>query len=71
MGHVGEKRNVFRVLVGKSEDERSLGRPRLRWENINIHLKNIEEIHGLYSSVSGQGRVTGYCECNYELSGRP
>jgi hypothetical protein len=32
--------NAFRVLVGKSEDERPLGRPRLRWKNIiDIYLK--------------------------------
>jgi hypothetical protein len=35
-GHVvrvGEVRGVYRVLVGKSEGKRSLGRPRLRWED--------------------------------------
>jgi hypothetical protein len=37
---VGKERNACRVLVGKSEDERPLGRPRMRWENIvNIYLK--------------------------------
>jgi hypothetical protein len=33
-GHVarmGEKRNVYRVLVRKSEGKRPLGRPRRRW----------------------------------------
>jgi hypothetical protein len=28
-------------LVGNSEEEGALERPRLRWENINIYLKNI------------------------------
>jgi len=35
-GHVarmGERRGVYRVLVGKPEGERPLGRPRRRWEN--------------------------------------
>jgi hypothetical protein len=35
-GHVarmGEGRNVYRVLVGKPEGKRPVGRPRLRWEN--------------------------------------
>ena len=37
MGHVAlmvERRNVYRVLVGKPEGERTIGRPRLRWEDI-------------------------------------
>jgi hypothetical protein len=39
-GHVarmGEGRGVYRVLVGKPERERPLGRPRRRWED-NIKL---------------------------------
>jgi hypothetical protein len=44
-GHVagmGEKRNVFRLLVGKSEGERPLGRPRRRWiDNIKKDLLEI------------------------------
>jgi len=41
-GHVarmGEGRGVHRVLVGKPEGKRPLGRPRLRWEdNIKMDL---------------------------------
>ena len=41
-GHVarmGEGRGVYRVLVGKPEGERPLGRPRRRWEdNIKMDL---------------------------------
>ena len=39
-GHVariGERRGVYRVLVGKPEGERPLGRPKRRWEN-NIKM---------------------------------
>jgi hypothetical protein len=32
---MGEKRSVFRVLVGKPEEKRPLGRPRRRWEDSN------------------------------------
>ena len=42
MWHVrmGEERNVHRVLVGKPEGKRSLGKPRHRWEdNIKIRIK--------------------------------
>jgi hypothetical protein len=42
-GHVarlGEGRGVYRVLMGKPERKRPLGRPRLRWEdNIRIFKK--------------------------------
>jgi len=36
---MGERRNAYRVLVGKPEGKRSLGRPRPRWEeNIKMDL---------------------------------
>jgi hypothetical protein len=44
-GHVarmGEKTNVFRLLVGKPEGKRPLGRPRRRWiDNIKMDLIEI------------------------------
>jgi hypothetical protein len=44
-GHVtrmGEKRNVYRLLVGKPEGKRPLGRPRRRWmDNIKVDLLEI------------------------------
>jgi hypothetical protein len=30
---MGEGRGVYRVLVGKSEGRKPMGRPRRRWEN--------------------------------------
>jgi hypothetical protein len=30
---MGEVRNVYRILVGRPEGKRPLGRPRHRWEN--------------------------------------
>ena len=44
-GHVarmGEGRGIYRVLVGKPEGKRRLGRPRYRWEdNIKMDLKEV------------------------------
>jgi hypothetical protein len=44
-GHVariGEWRNAYRILVGKPEGERPLGRPRPRWvDNIKINRREI------------------------------
>jgi hypothetical protein len=38
----GERRGVYRVLVGKPEGKSSLGRPRRRWEdNIKIDLQEL------------------------------
>jgi hypothetical protein len=38
----GEKRNAFRILVGKPEGKRPLGRPRRRWvDNIKMDLREI------------------------------
>ena len=40
MARMGEGRGVRRVLVGKPEGKRSLGRPRRRWEdNIKMDLQ--------------------------------
>jgi hypothetical protein len=37
-----EKRNAYRILVGKPEGKRPIGRPRHRWEdNIEINLREI------------------------------
>jgi hypothetical protein len=38
----GEKRNVYRLLVGKAEGRRPLGRPKRRWiDNIKIDILEI------------------------------
>jgi hypothetical protein len=37
-----EEKGVYRILVGRSEGKRPLGRPRRRWENkIKIDLREI------------------------------
>ena len=44
-GHVarmGEERGVYRVLVGRTEGKRPLGRPRRRWvDNIRTDLQEV------------------------------
>jgi hypothetical protein len=41
-GMHGEKRNVYKVLMGKLEGKRPLERPRHRWENgIRMDLREI------------------------------
>jgi len=39
---MGERRGVYRVVVGKPECKRPLGRPRRRWEdNIKMDLQEV------------------------------
>ena len=53
MARMGEGRGVHRVLVGKPEGKRPLGRPSCRWEdNIKMDLQEV-----------------GTCEYGDELSG--
>jgi len=43
-GHVeriGERRRPYRILVGRHEGNRPLGRPSRRWENIIKHLQEV------------------------------
>jgi hypothetical protein len=36
----GQKRNAYRILVGKAEGERPVGRPRRKWaDDIKMELK--------------------------------
>jgi hypothetical protein len=42
---MGERRNAYRILVGKPERKRRLGRPRHRWvDNIKMALREIAQM---------------------------
>ena len=42
VARMGERKSVYKLLVGKPEGKRSLGRPRHRWEdNIKIDLQEV------------------------------
>jgi hypothetical protein len=49
-GHVariGEERGMHRVLVGKPEGKRPLGRPRRRWkDNIKMDVQEVGGVRG-------------------------
>jgi hypothetical protein len=43
----GENRNAYRILVGKPEGRRPLGRPRRRWvDNIKMDLREFHKMLG-------------------------
>jgi hypothetical protein len=53
-GHVarmGEKTGAYRILVGRPEGRRPLGRPRRRWEN-NIKMDIQEMTWGAWTRLS-------------------
>jgi hypothetical protein len=62
---------VYTVLLGKPEGKRPLGRPRRWWED--GFRTDLREIGlggcGLDSTGSGQGPMSGCCECGDEPSG--
>jgi len=42
VARMGERRGVYRILVGKPEGKRPLGKPRRRWEdNIMLDLRKV------------------------------
>jgi hypothetical protein len=51
---MGEKRNAYRLLVGKPEGKRPLGRPRCRWVD-NIQMGSVD--------------IMGWCGMDWSDSG--
>ena len=68
-GHVarmGERKGVYRVLVGNPEGKRLLGRPRPRWEeNIKMDLQEV----GCGEWTGSSWLRKGTCECDNKSSG--
>jgi hypothetical protein len=69
VARIGDKRGAHRVLIGRGEGKRPLGRPSLRWEDIRIDLQEVRWGHGLDLFGSGKRRVAGCFECCNEHSG--
>jgi hypothetical protein len=69
VARMGENRSAYRLLVGKPEENRPLGRPRRRWmDNVKMDLVGI----GLGSvdlSSSGYGQMGSSYQCGNEHSG--
>jgi hypothetical protein len=72
-GHVarmggGERRGLYRVLVGKPEGKRPLGRYRHRWkDNIKMDLQEVG--WGVWNGLSWLRIGTSTCECCNEPLG--
>jgi hypothetical protein len=68
---VGETRNAYTIFVGRPEAKKSLGSPKLRW---NDNIKSVT--YGirvgrcvLNASGSERSRVVGSCDHGNDLSG--
>jgi len=60
-GAYGENRGVHRVLVGKPEVRRPLGRPRRRWEdNIKMDLQEVGGGRGHWMELAVIGMDGGH-----------
>jgi hypothetical protein len=68
---MGETRNACRILVGKQEGKRPLGRPRLRWEdNIKIDLRKVRwDGMDWIELAQNRDQWRAYCEHGDEPSG--
>ena len=64
MARMEEGRGVHKVLAGKPEGKRPLGRPRRRWED-NIKM----DLHEVGRGCGDWMEVAGGCEYGNELSG--
>ena len=51
MTSMGDRRGVYRVMVGKPEGKKPLGRPRHRW-NVNIKMDIQEVGFGVWTGLS-------------------
>jgi hypothetical protein len=67
VGHValmGEKRNAYRLLVGKPEGKRPIGRPRRRWVD-NIKMDLLEIGWGGVDWIAIAQDRDSFCKVNY------
>ena len=63
---MGERGGIYRVLLGKLEGRRPLGRPRHRWEdNIKMDLKEVG--FGLWTGLSWLKLGTGGIHLNLRV----
>ena len=71
MARMEKGRGVYKVLVGKPEGKRPLGRPRRRWEdNIKMDLEEVGRGCGDWMELAqDRDRLAGACEYGNEISG--
>jgi len=67
---MGDRRGSYRILVGRPEGRRPVGRPRCRWEDITMDLNEVGRGGGMDWIELAQGRAgSGSCKRGNEHSG--
>jgi len=67
VAHMGDKRGVYRFLLGKPEGRRPLGRSRHRWvDNIRMDLQEVGYGYMDWNGLSQDRDVADACECGNE-----
>jgi len=67
---MGEEKGVYRVLAGKPEGRRPLGRPRHKWvHNIRMDLQEVGCGYMDWIGLAQDRQVADACECGNEHSG--
>jgi hypothetical protein len=52
VARMGEKRNAYRLLVGKSDGKRPQGRPKRRWmDNIRMDLREVAKYRNRWRAL--------------------
>jgi hypothetical protein len=70
VAHIGTKRNVERILVGRLKGKRSLGKHRHRWkDNIKMDRRDTGWAGVDWIDLTGYGPVKGSCEQGNTPSG--
>ena len=65
-----QSRNAYRVLVGKPERKRPLGRPRSRWDdNIKMDLREVGCDPRDWIALAGDRYLAGLCKGGNEPPG--
>ena len=69
VARMGEESGVYRVLVGKPERKRPLGRPMRRWVDIRTDLQEVGCGYMDWIGLAQDRQVADACECGNEPSG--
>jgi hypothetical protein len=69
VARMGEERGVYRVLVGKPEGRRPLGRPRRRWVDIRMDLQEVGCGYMDWIGLTQDRDGWHACECGNEPPG--